>query len=176
MYTSSKSKRNIMEESLGIRQAMHLNGKTVDAYPSNTVGDNKLKMSAVMDAMINAADVAHTMQSFGHLIKWSKRLYKELLQAYHDGRNEFDPSENWYRNQIHFYDGYIIPLARKLQTCGVFGEHGKMILFFAMDNKRKWVNEGQKITDEMIESVAKEILDATCESCDTPPVPTKAEC
>jgi len=28
---------------------------------------------------------------------------------------------NWYRGEIGFFDFYIVPLAKKLKECGVFG-------------------------------------------------------
>ena len=34
---------------------------------------------------------------------------------------EDDPSVNWYKGEIGFFDLYVIPLAKKLDRCGVFG-------------------------------------------------------
>ena len=42
-------------------------------------------------------------------------------QAFKEGRMEKDPSEFWYKGEIGFFDFYIIPLAKKLKECGVFG-------------------------------------------------------
>jgi len=44
-----------------------------------------------------------------------------LSQAYKSGRAEQNPADGWYRGEIGFFDFYIIPLARKLKDCGVFG-------------------------------------------------------
>lgn len=44
-----------------------------------------------------------------------------MYSAYCAGRAESDPSENWYQGELNFFDFYIIPLARKLNDCGVFG-------------------------------------------------------
>ena len=53
--------------------------------------------------------------------KWNARLFEEMYSAYRKGRMENDPSGNWYQGEIGFFDNYIIPLAKKLRECGVFG-------------------------------------------------------
>jgi hypothetical protein len=32
-----------------------------------------------------------------------------------------DPAAFWYKGEIGFFDNYIIPLAKKLKDCNVFG-------------------------------------------------------
>lgn len=44
-----------------------------------------------------------------------------MYLAYINGRAEKDPTEGWYGGAIWFFDNYIIPLAKKLDDCGVFG-------------------------------------------------------
>ena len=44
-----------------------------------------------------------------------------MYKAYKEGRMDNDPSVGWYQGEIGFFDFYIIPLAKKLFTCGVFG-------------------------------------------------------
>ena len=41
--------------------------------------------------------------------------------AYKAGRTDKDPSTGWYEGELWFFDNYIIPLAKKLKECGVFG-------------------------------------------------------
>jgi len=53
--------------------------------------------------------------------KWNEKFFLECYRAYKEGRATVDPSECWYRGEIGFFDYYIIPLAKKLQNCGVFG-------------------------------------------------------
>jgi len=38
----------------------------------------------------------------------------ECYHAYKQGRAAKDPTEDWYKGEIGFFDFYIIPLARKL--------------------------------------------------------------
>lgn len=54
--------------------------------------------------------------------KWNENLFRETYAAYIAGRAATDPSINWYKGEIGFFDFYIIPLAKKLESCGVFGK------------------------------------------------------
>jgi hypothetical protein len=44
-----------------------------------------------------------------------------MSAAYLAGRAPRDPADTWYEGEIMFFDKYIIPLAKKLDECGVFG-------------------------------------------------------
>ena len=138
---------------LGIRHSMDLSGMLLDAYPTS----DSLQQHAVLEAMMNVADVAHTMQSFQVFVKWNRRLFKELYRAHLNKRIAFDPSDNWYENQIGFFSHYIIPLSQKMKTCGVFGATGTVFEYFAMENRKRWLLEGQEVSEEIIDEVKKEI-------------------
>ena len=68
----------------------------------------------------------------------------EMYTAYQNGRSENDPSEGWYKGELGFYDFYIIPLAKKLGTCGVFGASSDEYLNYAQENRAHWEVEGHK--------------------------------
>jgi len=72
--------------------------------------DISLKATVVLEQIVLASDVAHTMQHWLTYVKWNERLYKEMWAAYATGRAEKDPTEGWYMGEIGFFDGYIIPL------------------------------------------------------------------
>ncbi|KAL3794428.1 hypothetical protein ACHAW5_005627 [Stephanodiscus triporus] len=109
---------------LGIRTSMDFSGMLLNAYQSV----DQLQQHAVLETMMNAADVAHTMQSFRVFVKWNKRLFRELYVAHISDRLSFDPCDNWYENQIGFFTHYIIPLSQKMKSCGVFGSTGSRII------------------------------------------------
>eukprot|EP00980_Cylindrotheca_fusiformis_P030665 scaffold25194_cov117-Cylindrotheca_fusiformis.AAC.1 len=69
----------------------------------------------------------------------------ECYGAYMAGRADSDPSKNWYKNEIGFFDYYVIPLARKLQSCGVFGVSSHEYLNYALANRAEWVREGESL-------------------------------
>ena len=73
------------------------------------------KATIVIEHLIQASDVAHTMQHWHIYRKWNENLFLEMHKAYREGRMETDPSENWYKGEIGFFDFYIIPLAKKLK-------------------------------------------------------------
>eukprot|EP00539_Tryblionella_compressa_P008436 CAMPEP_0178765990 /NCGR_PEP_ID=MMETSP0744-20121128/18796_1 /TAXON_ID=913974 /ORGANISM="Nitzschia punctata, Strain CCMP561" /LENGTH=677 /DNA_ID=CAMNT_0020421623 /DNA_START=22 /DNA_END=2051 /DNA_ORIENTATION=- len=80
-----------------------------------------LKATIVIEHLIQASDVAHTMQHWHIYRRWNERFFMECYQAYLDGRAEKNPAKTWYKGEIGFFDFYIIPLAKKLKDCGVFG-------------------------------------------------------
>ncbi|KAL7533890.1 hypothetical protein ACHAXR_009002 [Thalassiosira sp. AJA248-18] len=138
---------------LGIRTSMDFSGMLLDAYRTM----DQLQQHAVLETMMNVADVAHTMQTFQIFVKWNKRLFKEFYIAHMKERLSFNPEENWYENQIGFFSHYIIPLSQKMKICGVFGTTGDVFQYFAMENKKRWMEEGEAISEEIIRDVKEEV-------------------
>ena len=73
------------------------------------------------------------------------------MTAYTDGRVEQDPSVKWYEGEIGFYDHYVIPLAKKLKNCGVFGVSSDEYLNYAMENRREWEEKGRDFVATLID-------------------------
>jgi hypothetical protein len=99
------------------------------------------------------------MQHFMVYKKWNERFFHECMQAYEQGRTESNPADSWYKGEIGFFDFYIIPLAKKLKECGVFGVSSDEYLAYALDNRNEWERCGEAIVSDMIErySAAKEV-------------------
>ena len=74
-----------------------------------------------------------------------------MYVAFKAGRAKTDPSINWAKGEIGFYDFYIIPLAKKLKDCGVFGVSSDEYLNYALANRREWESRGEEIVSEMVE-------------------------
>jgi class 3 adenylate cyclase len=113
------------------------------------------KATIVIEHLIQASDVSHTMQHWHIYRKWNARLFEELYKAYVEGRAEKDPSEFWYQGEIGFFDFYIIPLAKKLKDCGVFGVSSYEYLNYAEQNRAEWEAKGQELVETMMESVKR---------------------
>lgn len=111
------------------------------------------KTTIVIEHLIQASDVAHTMQHWYIYVKWNERLFREMYQAYQQGRSPADPSEFWYAGEIGFFDFYIIPLAKKLKTCGVFGVSSDEYLEYAIRNRRQWEVEGEELVAAYVEKL-----------------------
>ena len=132
------------------------NARRDKAFSQNTGEESQhdrvnRKATIVIEHLIQASDIAHTMQHWHIYRKWNERLYQELLVAYRNGRSETDPSDGWYKGEIGLFDFYIIPLAKKLKDCGVFGVSCDEYLNYAKQNRANWVNKGQEIVAAMIE-------------------------
>lgn len=108
------------------------------------------KATIVIEHLIQASDVAHTMQHWTVYCRWNERLYVEMYQAYLDGRSDKDPTDSWYDGEIWFFDNYVIPLAKRLKECGVYlGVSGDEYLDFATKNRKEWEKKGRTIVADM---------------------------
>lgn len=83
------------------------------------------------------------------------RLFRELYDAYLGGRMANDPSEGWYKGEMGFFDFYIIPLAKKLENCGVFGVSSDECLQYAQANRQEWELKGEQIVQNYLEFYKK---------------------
>ena len=113
------------------------------------------KATIVIDHIIQASDIAHTMQHWSVYIKWNEKLFDELYQSYKAGSSDKDPSESWFQGEIGFFDFYIIPLAMKLKECGVFGMTSDEFLKYALENRKRWENEGNEIVEGFLKRVQR---------------------
>ena len=164
---------------LGILQSMDLSGEALPIYhmtsSSNLHPDkqdniheepDEFKASVVLEIIMTAADVAQNLQGFDQMTIWSGHLYKELRQAYLNGRGS-DPQVTWYENQIGFLQSYVFPLARHMDNTGVFGETtGKLFRDTVVSSCDRWVEEGKKITEDIV-AAGKELKAESASSMTT---------
>ena len=143
---------------------------------SDPIATRHRKATIVIEHLIQASDVAHTMQHWVSVfsqaesvfvfqsnictmfeqniyVKWNERLFVEMYKAYKEGRTDKDPSEFWYKGELGFFDFYIIPLAKKLKDCGVFGVSSDEYLNYSMKNRQEWESRGQQVMEEYMEIV-----------------------
>eukprot|EP00980_Cylindrotheca_fusiformis_P013629 scaffold3508_cov113-Cylindrotheca_fusiformis.AAC.9 len=122
---------------------------TPESVDEGVVGEDR-KATIVIEHLIQASDVSHTMQHW-HIYKtWNEKFFMECYGAYKAGRADSDPSESWYKGEIGFFDFYVIPLAKKLDSCGVFGVSSDEYLNYAKANRNEWVREGEAIVEAYI--------------------------
>jgi hypothetical protein len=77
-------------------------------------------------------------------------LYLPVTAAYDSGRSDKDPSEGWYKGELWFFDNYVIPLAKRLEECGVFGVSSDECYSYALQNRQEWERKGKDIVEEMV--------------------------
>lgn len=146
---------DIMDKELkGLR-----NARWDRAFSEQAILDDRMtinrKATIVIEHLLQASDVAHTMQHWHIYRKWNAKLFEEMYKAYIQGRAEKNPADFWYDGEIGFFDFYIIPLAKKLKECGVFGVSSKEYLNYAERNRKEWEDRGQEVVSELIETVSK---------------------
>merc|ERR1712241_1110717 len=124
---------------------------------NSTQSQNKVywnrKATITIEFIIQASDVAHTMQHWHVYQRWNKCLFTEMYTAYKNGRSDKDPALGWYEGELWFFDNYIIPLAKKLQECEVFGVSCDEFLDFATENRKEWSVKGRDIVEKMLKDV-----------------------
>eukprot|EP00934_Nitzschia_sp_Nitz4_P001393 Nitzschia sp. Nitz4//scaffold87_size112219//25122//28676//NITZ4_004067-RA/size112219-processed-gene-0.3-mRNA-1//1//CDS//3329559348//1393//frame0 len=126
---------------------------------SHGTSEGDLRATIVIEHVIQASDVVHTMQHWTVYQKWNRRLFTEMRKAYLAGRTDKDPAEGWYKGELGFFDFYIIPLAKKLKECGVFGVSCDEVLDYARDNRLEWEQKGEAVIREwMVEEEKKRDL------------------
>jgi hypothetical protein len=128
--------------------------ESTTAVPESMRDTVNRKATIVIEHLIQASDVSHTMQHWHIYRKWNERLFQELYVAYKTGHADKDPSEFWYKGEMGFFDFYIIPLAKKLKDCGVFGVSSDEYLNYAQKNRQEWERRGQEVVASMIEKAA----------------------
>jgi hypothetical protein len=114
------------------------------------------KATVVIEHIIQASDVAHTMQHWHVYTKWNEKLFQELYKAFQDGRAEKDPSTFWYEGEMKFFDFYVLPLAKKLKDCGVFGVSSDECLNYAEQNRFEWELKGKEIIEGYVAKLTKQ--------------------
>jgi len=155
---------------LGIRRSMDFSGETLEIYKRGSMGGismlsgggeseivdepDYMRASAILEAILRAADVGHYLQGWANMTRWSSRMYFELLKAHEEGRGH-DPRPAWFENQIRILDSYLRPLALQLDESGVFGEFaGAMFAQSVDDIRERWLAYGHEITDKLREEAA----------------------
>lgn len=93
------------------------------------------------------------------------------------GRVDTNPADTWYEGELAFFDyckllflyidslqqirisqspSDIIPLAKKLKDCGVFGVSSDEYLSYAEKNCKEWKHKGKRAVSEMLSNFAKD--------------------
>ncbi|CAB9507532.1 Receptor-type guanylate cyclase gcy [Seminavis robusta] len=163
--------------------------KAFDAKPADSKADLSLgrsstrelvrstanrKATVVIEHLLQASDVAHTMQHWHIYRKWNERFFLECYKAHLEGRSASDPREYWFKGEIGFFDFYIIPLCKKLKECGVFGVSSDEYLIYAQNNRDEWATRGKDIVADFIAKAEREFGE-TSFSSSTPANTTRSD-
>mmetsp|Transcript_21704 Transcript_21704/g.53623 ORF Transcript_21704/g.53623 Transcript_21704/m.53623 type:complete len:1229 (+) Transcript_21704:221-3907(+) len=122
---------------------------SIHSHMDDTMDKVNRKATIVIEHLIQASDVSHTMQHWHVYCRWNERLFQEMVVAYKSGRLDFNPADKWYEGELGFFDNYVIPLAKKLKDCGVFGVASDEYLMYAQENRREFEEKGREFVSEM---------------------------
>lgn len=125
--------------------------KAFSETSSNSYYMTDARATVVIERIMQASDVCHTMQHWHVYMRFNKKLFEELLLAYRRGRCTSDPAQFWYEGEIKFFDNYVIPLAQNLKDCNAFGVSSDECLNFALRNRAEWENRGKLIVEEYVQ-------------------------
>jgi hypothetical protein len=114
------------------------------------------RATALLETIIQAADVSHTMQHWTIYRRWNEKLFDEMRVAFESGRASFDPPKHWYRGELAFFDNYVIPLGKRLHQSRVYTDQ---YLKFAQKNRIEWESTGVIVVDEMRAKLDQNVAD-----------------
>ena len=123
-----------------------------DANDPSIAEINKLRATLVVETMMQASNMAHTMQHWQVYVKWNERLFAERYRAFVSGREVTDPAKTWYKAELDIFDNFTIPLAQKLKDENVFGDASEEYLTYALSNRKEWEANGQEIVQRFLET------------------------
>ena len=104
MTTGGETEVDVTE--MEISESFHT---TSSSSPQDVVASSKKrpqlsstnrKATIVIEHIIQASDVAHTMQHWNVYKRWNEKLFQEMYLAYRMGRSPKDPSEGWYKGEL----------------------------------------------------------------------------
>jgi 3'5'-cyclic nucleotide phosphodiesterase len=81
-------------------------GKDGIRVGEETANAKNTRATIVLEHIMQASDVSHTMQHWHVYLKWNRRLFEEMSLAFQKGRMEVDPATFWYEGELSFFDNY----------------------------------------------------------------------
>lgn len=123
------------------------------------------KLTAVVELMMQVADINHTMQHWQVYIKWNRSLLLETYACHRHDKdlNAKDPSDGWYKGELWFFDNYVIPCAKRMKGSGAFGHVADECLGNALSNRAEWAKYGEDVVTEWLASEQfQNYLDVNC--------------
>ena len=100
---------DVMDRNLSARR----NERWQEAFAKDGKNEDKHRhrATAVLELILQASDVAHTLQPWPLFCTWNRRLFMEMHRAHmmtDDRYNKDDPSTFWYQGELDFFEHYVI--------------------------------------------------------------------
>ena len=105
-----------------------------------------VRKTALLELVIQASDVSHTMQHWHIFRQWNQNLFLESYKAYQGGRaGGKNPAEGWFESEIGFFKFYVIPLAERVKQSRACGHLGEELYQYACNNVQEWEKKQKEI-------------------------------
>ena len=163
-------RRNRWERAFGERKPFNemaavasTNGEKMDA---GTDSDINLKATVMLEVVVQASDISHTMQHWNVFRRWNEQLFREQYHVYlqslsscqkrhhHDSAELPNPALAWHKWKLNFFDKHVLVLARNLKASGVVdAATGEEYWNYALANRQEWELKGGDIVEEYLSSV-----------------------
>ncbi|CAB9512395.1 natriuretic peptide receptor 2 [Seminavis robusta] len=119
-------------------------------------GDLDLKATVVIEALVQASDISNTLQHWDVYLDWQERLFREKNLAFDAGVcTGSNPVETWYEDELAFLGKHAVPLAKRLAEAKVFGASSSECLNHALNNQKRWSNQGKQLVKDMYDRYCK---------------------
>jgi len=118
--------------------------------------DLNQKATCVIECLMQSADAFHFMQHWHVFVKWNERGFAEANRAFKSGRIPSDPAKTWYKDQLSFFDNFVIPLTMELKDIDAFVVNSDEYLNYALRNRQRWSTNGREIVAALVGKYANE--------------------
>jgi len=106
------------------------------------LNENQRK-TALVEHIMQVTTNVHAMQHWHIYHRWSGALFNENAKAYEDLRIDQSPTEFWFKQELDYFDSYVLPLARRLKGSLVFEAMGEELAEHAWSNRCEWEEKGE---------------------------------
>lgn len=89
-------------------------------------------------------------------MKWNERGFWEANRAFKSGRVKVDPAKTWYKDQLAYFDNFVIPLTMQLNDIDAFVVNSDEYLNYALRNRQRWSTNGREIVAALVDKYAGE--------------------
>lgn len=117
------------------------------------------KTQTVVESVLLLADVGHCSQGFNIFLNWNAAFFHENMHNFRKGRGA-DPRPGWFKGQIGFVEGYIVPLTER---CSALVPDCQLTEG-ARDIVRQWKEQGEAFTQQLIDESNRQDDDGNVET------------
>lgn len=132
-------------------QKLLLLADNAEQHPDQPNPRTNLHATLLVESLLQASYVSHSMQHWQVFQKWNERLYLEKQISSRSDAGSRPVMGSYYSWQMDWLDVKVIPLAVRLKSCGMFGSAGEEYFDYADRNRRHWELQGRELEHSLIQ-------------------------